>query len=652
MKHSVKKYASLLIVSGLLAGLVTACANMASPSGGAYDFDPPKVVRTSPAINAINVKDGKVVIEFDENVVLVKPSEKIIITPPQKAFPIIQAVNRRVSVTLKDTLTENTTYTIDFTDAITDNNEGNAFENFSFSFSTGDYVDTLAVSGKVLTADNLEPVKGMYVGLHSNLSDTAFTHTKFLRISRTNDFGLFTIRGVAPGTYNIYALDDANRDYMYDNPGEAIAFMDATLEPSVTRATRTDTTSFVIGDHEIDSIKTIEYTRFLPDDIVLRSFNSGFKRQYLQKYERTAKHIALYFGAPTPMPKIEFLNFDADNDWAILEKTAANDTLIYWLKDPKMTVIDTLSAKISYMKTDSLNQSVPTTDTLKLIDRTRPKEKKKDNKKKEEEEEIPITFIDLKSDAASSWDVYKNITFEFNEPIIGKLEDKIKFEHLIDTTFVVSDFQILEDSLNPRKFTLKRKWEYGHEYRISIDSASIYSIYGIWNNKYEQKLKIKDADQYGSLAVTLHGLQDSVPAFVQLLDKSDKPLRQARVIDNIAVFKNLNPDKYYARVVVDTNGNGKWDTGDYFKNLQPEMVYYFDKYWDVKANWEVEEDWTINDLPLDKQKPLEITKNKPQEKASKQKEMEQKDQKAQQQRQRVNSTNNTQNTQTGVNRNR
>jgi hypothetical protein len=145
----------------------------------------------------------------------------------------------------------NTTYTVDFTDAIVDNNEENPLENFSYSFSTGDVVDSLAISGKVITADNLEPVKGIYVGLHANLEDSAFTKLKFDRIGRTNSAGVFSIKGVAPGKYKIYALADANRDYMYDNPAEAIAFMETIIEPTSERALRTDTI-FIEHDHDHD----------------------------------------------------------------------------------------------------------------------------------------------------------------------------------------------------------------------------------------------------------------------------------------------------------------------------------------------------------------------------------------------------------------
>lgn len=634
MVRFVKKYSALSFVMATIAMVVVACANMASPEGGAIDFDPPKVVKASPAFNATNVTKGKIVIEFDENVTIDRPSENVIITPPQKSFPIIQTVNRRLTVELRDTLISNTTYTIDFTSAIKDNNEANPLENFSFSFSTGDAVDSLCISGKVLTADNLEPMKGMYVGLHSNLNDTAFTKTRFERISRTSETGEFTIRGVAPGTYRLFALDDANRDYMYDNPAEAIAFFETLIEPSSLRATRFDTIYVDTTKRVIDTIKEIEYTRFLPDNIVMRSFKSGFQRHYLQKYERTPNKLTILFGAPTEMPTLEPLNFDANEDWAVLERALKNDTLTYWLKDPKLIETDTLAFKITYLKTDSLNQSIPFIDTLRFVDRTRKKTEKeleKERKQKEKDERegkiAPPVFLDIVNNLSSNWDTYKNILLEFKEPISDSLRSKITLQQLKDTTFTDIPFQLTADSLNGRKYSIQHKWTYGSEYKIRIDSASIHSIYGLSNNKLEQTFKVKREDEYGQLAIRVAGV-DTITSFIELLDKSDKPIRKSKVKDGAALFRDLNPGTYYARIILDANNNGVWDTGDYDKQLQPEMVCYSPKAYEIKAYFDLDEEpWFIDLSTLGKQKPMEITKQKPEEKEARRKKIEERERK-------------------------
>lgn len=628
----VNKYFIRILILSVLSVVVFSCANMASPSGGDYDFDPPVVVKSTPAPNQLHVKNGKVEIIFDELVQIEKPMEKVIITPPQQTFPVIRAQSNKVIVDLKDTLKANTTYTIDFTDAIADNNEKNVLENFAISFSTGDFVDTLSISGRVLAADNLEPVSGMYVGIHSDLSDTAFTKLPFLRISRTNDLGTFTIKGVAPGKYKIYALNDLNRDYKYDNPSESIAFLETVLIPSTQEATRQDSIHNDITKK--DTLVTVNYTRFLPDDIVLRSFTSDFKRQYLQKSERiTDDAFSIFFGAPTEMPKIEPLNIKEDiNSWSILEKTAGNDTLKYWITKPDIAQLDTISLKISYYKTDTLNIPQMTTDTLTLINRNRKaqlkqaeKKEAENKKKKNKKQEEDITYLSLNTDIGAAMDVYKKINLEFDYPILDLTKEQLRLQHKEDSIYTDLSFVLIQDTLNPRKYTVDYKWKDGDEYKFSVDSASIHAYNGLWNDKLDVPFKVKTYDQYGNLYINIHSLPENTFAFVELLDKSDKPVRQATVKDGGVLFMNLNPGTYYARITLDSNNMGKWQTGDFAKKRQPDLVYYYNKSFDIKANWDIEEDWNITELPLEKQKPLEITKNKPKDKDDKKRQMERRD---------------------------
>lgn len=655
--YRLKEHALRIVVAVVIGMAIVACANMASPTGGDYDFDPPVVVSSSPKPNALNVKKGRIEIIFDELVQVEKPSEKVIITPPQRNFPVIRAQNNKVVVEIKDTLKPNVTYTIDFTDAIVDNNEKNPLENFALSFSTGDVIDTLAISGKVLTADNLEPVSGIYVGIHSNMSDTAFTKIPFERISRTNEYGFFSIKGIAPGEYKIYALDDINRDYMYDNPDETIAFFDDVIVPSSEPAVRYDSI-FNINTFAFDSLKEVNYTRFLPDDIVLRSFRSPFRRQYLQKHERTTDDLlSIYFGAPTDMPEVEVLDVPVEmSEWSALEKTKGNDTLQYWLTKPTMIAMDTIRLKVTYMATDTLNQLQPKTDTLSFVNRNKGKEakdakkeekKKRKKKKDEKEEKEEIVYLDVKTNIASAFDIYKDIDIEFNYPLSDFEKEKLHLKQYSasDSVFKDIDFELIADSLSPRKFKLRHKWEHDNDYAFSLDSASIHAYNGLYNKKLESKFKIKSADKYGLLEFFIQGLPAGMPAFVEMLDKSDKVVRKEAVVDNVALFEYLNPGIYYARIVLDANNNGKWDTGEYAEGRQPEQVYYWNREYEIKEFWEMSEDWNITAVPQDKQKPLEITKNKPKDDSKRRREMKQRDAKNER-----NQRNNSRN-QSGTNRN-
>ena len=626
MLQFVKRYIGLFSFLAVLILLVS-CANIAAPTGGSFDFDPPKVVKINPGFNATNVSQNKVEIYFDENVTIKDASDKVIVTPPQQKSPIIRSVNKKVTVELRDTLMPNTTYTIDFTDAIQDNNEGNPIENFAISFSTGDVVDSMAISGKVLTADNLEPVKGIYVGLHSNLNDTAFTHTKFLRISRTNETGDFTIRGVAPGEYRLYALDDASRAYMYNNPAQAIAFYDSIIRPSSEMAFHMDTIYNDKDKKDVDTIVEHQYTKFLPDNVILRSFTSNFKRKYLQKYDRLPQKLGVFFGAPTAVPKLKPLNFAAGDDWAVLERNAQNDSLYYWVKDPGIMALDTIKFEMTFLETDSLNQDIWVSDTLRFVDRNKKSNQKKKDKKKDEEEEEPIKLLEIKTNLSGNWDVFKDISLEFVEPIIDSLSGKIRIQQKVDSVFNDIAFTLSVDSLNPRKYTLKHKWGYNTEYKMILDSASVHSIYGLWNGSIDQAFRTKKEDEYAKLAIIASGSNGKGPAFIELLDKSDKPVRKATVKDEVAVFRDLLPGEYYARIIFDTNGNGVWDTGNYYTHTQPELVYYCNNIIKLRAFAEDEVTWPVDMLPLDKQKPLEITKNKPKDKDERRKKLEEQEEK-------------------------
>ena len=256
------------------------------PDGGPYDETPPKFVRATPEPNATNNKRKKISIEFDEYIKLDKASEKVIISPPQNEAPEVKVSGHRVLVEFFDTLRENTTYTIDFGDAIVDNNEDNPLGNFAYAFSTGEHIDTMEVSGTVLSADNLEPVKGIQVGLHKNLEDSAFVKLPFDRISRTDSRGHFTIRGVAPGKYRIYALMDGNQNYLFDSKTEAVAFLDSLVVPDMRPDVRQDTVWNELDTLAYDTIYEVHYTRFLPDNLILRSFKEENPMQYLVKSER------------------------------------------------------------------------------------------------------------------------------------------------------------------------------------------------------------------------------------------------------------------------------------------------------------------------------------------------------------------------------
>ena len=610
MKRLIRK---VLAVVTVIAALYS-CASIGRPDGGPLDETPPRFIGSTPAAGALNNTKTKVSLSFDEFIKLEKANEKVVISPPQVQQPEIKASGKKISVNLLDSLKPNTTYTIDFSDAIVDNNEGNPLGNFAFTFSTGSAIDTMEVSGTLLEASNLEPVKGMLVGMHSNLSDTAFTKLPFDRVARTDSRGHFTIRGVAPGKYRIFGLMDADQNFAFSQKSEALAFNDSLVIPRWEERIRQDTTW--VDSLTIDTVVERKYTYYLPDNVILRSFKEDLFSQYLVKNERlTPEKFTLYFAAKADtLPVLKGLNFD-ERDAFIIEKNLTNDTIHYWVKDSLLYKQDTLSLSLNYLYTDTLNQLVPRTDTLNLVAKTvkkavdEPKKKKK--KKGEEEEPEPTKFLHVSTYIPSTMDVYDYISLSFDEPIASFDSAAIHLKQKVDTLWEDIPFIFEQDSLQLRKYNLYYEWEPTREYEFSVDSTAFHGIYGLFTDKIKQNIKVRSLEEYGAIYFNVSGC-DSI-AFVELLDTQDKVVRKVPVVNGQADFYFLNPGKYCARLINDTNGNGVWDSGEYETKRQPEMVYYYPQILEPKANWEVEQTWDVKALPLDKQKPDELKKQKPDE---------------------------------------
>ena len=610
MKRLIRK---VLAVVTVIAALYS-CASIGRPDGGPLDETPPRFIGSTPAAGALNNTKTKVSLSFDEFIKLEKANEKVVISPPQVQQPEIKASGKKISVNLLDSLKPNTTYTIDFSDAIVDNNEGNPLGNFAFTFSTGSAIDTMEVSGTLLEASNLEPVKGMLVGMHSNLSDTAFTKLPFDRVARTDSRGHFTIRGVAPGKYRIFGLMDADQNFAFSQKSEELAFNDSLVIPRWEERIRQDTTW--VDSLTIDTVVERKYTYYLPDNVILRSFKEDLFSQYLVKNERlTPEKFTLYFAAKADtLPVLKGLNFD-ERDAFIIEKNLTNDTIHYWVKDSLLYKQDTLSLSLNYLYTDTLNQLVPRTDTLNLVAKTvkkavdEPKKKKK--KKGEEEEPEPTKFLHVSTYIPSTMDVYDYISLSFDEPIASFDSAAIHLKQKVDTLWEDIPFTFEQDSLQLRKYNLYYEWEPTREYEFSVDSTAFHGIYGLFTDKIKQNIKVRSLEEYGAIYFNVSGC-DSI-AFVELLDTQDKVVRKVPVVNGQADFYFLNPGKYCARLINDTNGNGVWDSGEYETKRQPEMVYYYPQILEPKANWEVEQTWDVKALPLDKQKPDELKKQKPDE---------------------------------------
>ena len=613
MNNSKSLYYIFIIIA---AAVMYSCANIGNPSGGPIDKTPPIFMRSNPTPNAVNVKDRKIEIFFDEIVTLKDPSTKIIVSPAQTEMPRMSALGRKVTVELVDSLLPNTTYTIDFSNSIQDNNEGNAIDNFAFAFSTGSVIDSMRVSGYVLDSRTLEPMQSVVVGLQSNLAGSAFHKEKLQRVALTNDRGQFTIRNVSPGSYHIFALKDLDRDYKFGNPTEDIAFLDSIIVPSIGSREAADT---VYNDlNEIDTIMRATRPAYFPNDILLSMFNEDRKSQYLANNLRVdSTRISLTFAAASDtLPSLSIVGRnDVPDQWYTLERSQTNDTLTYWIRPPHLVSADTLMVATTYLRTDTTSNLSWGTDTLKF---TFQRQKAKKKKKNEETDSLEqIRFMELHPLANGTQEVYAPLLLQTGTPIERYSREAFHLQCKLqnDTTFYPAEIKSIalrDSTLSRRDLMLKVDWEPGAAYTLEVDSLAMTDIYGLQTKPLKVDFNVRKMEEYGNIVFNIPEVRDS--AIVELLDGTEKIVLRAPVKSHRAELLNLLPGKYYARLFIDRNGNGKYDTGNYDMHLQPEETVYYPGAINLKKNWDVEQTWDIYTTPIDKQKPEAIKKNKPERK--------------------------------------
>ena len=608
-----------------MACVIVGCARMGNPDGGWFDDDPPVVIGSNPADKSTNVKNKKVTILFNEFIKIEDATNKVIVSPPQLEVPEIKAAGKKIIVELQDTLKDNMTYTVDFSDAIVDNNEGNPLGSYTYTFSTGDQIDTLEVSGYVLEASNLEPVKGLLVGLYDDLADSAFKTKPMLRVSRTDSRGHFVIKGIAPGTYRAYALKDLDGNFRFTQKSEMIAFNHQTFEPSWKPDTRVDT---VWRDSlHIDALLQVPYTHFLPDDITLLAFTQIQTDRYLIKTERKdPEKFSMFFSyGDSILPVIKGLNFNSDSAF-VIEAGEKLDSIHYWLRDTMLVNQDTLRMEVSYRMTDTLGNLVNQTDTLDVLAKTplekRLKEKAKEMEKWQKEQDkkkkrgeaydsiYPVSPLKVAYNAPQSMDPDKLVTIEVPTPLQHCDSAAIHLYSMIDSVWYESPFVFEPEPNMMRKFRIKADWQPEREYSLEIDSAAFVDIYGVASKPYKQGIKVKSLDSYSSLTMKLSGFPDTVTVRVQLLNGSGATLKEVVAANGQAHFDYVNPGKYYVSALLDANDNGIWDTGDYDVDRQAEAVYFYPREIECKEKWDVTQQWNALAKPLYQQKPSAIVKQK------------------------------------------
>ncbi len=584
MRHTIFGLAALLL-------LIYSCANPGYPTGGPKDLDAPKIKKSTPKPNALNYKKKEITIEFDEIIKLKDVNQKFVVSPPLKKRPTIVDRGNKLIITFDDdeVLQENTTYTLDFADAIEDNNEGNPLESFVFSFSTGEVVDSFAIMGNLWEAYDLSPVEGALVMAHKNLNDTAFTHDVPVRLSKTNKDGRFTIPNLSPGQYRIYAIEDGNRNYMFDQPGEYIAWLDTIISPTMEYAQIPDTIA-------PDSVVFKNELVYSPNDLKLFLFKEEATQQYALGEERKDSNtLAFFFNMPlTDFSLKPILDQPLAKDWAIFEPSAKKDTMFVWITDSAVYKRDTLAMALSYLGLDSLNNPTQINDTIRMYYFSLPTQKETRKQKKNTKEIVKTLQM---AQSTSAVDLNKSFNFIMPTPVNFMDKTAIRLQEKVDTLWQERDFTFTQDSSFRRRYSINTKWTPGANYVLSIDSAAIEDVYGLKNDSIGKTFTVKTLESYGLLLIDLgYGEDDWL---LQLLDNSENVILQKYVPTSGKVgFKYLNVGSYSLKLVLDKNKNGKWDTGKYANKLQPEQVFYYAKKVDVRANWEVAIKWELETFDI------------------------------------------------------
>ncbi|MDR0711513.1 MAG: Ig-like domain-containing protein [Prevotellaceae bacterium] len=580
------------------------CARIAHPGGGPKDSLPPVLLKTQPEQRALNFKGKRISIHFNEYVQLKETDKRFLMSPPPEKRPSLNVRGKRVQVDFNSPLRDSTTYLLDFGASIVDNNEGNPYLSYTFSFSTGGWIDTLSVEGLALDAYTDQPVRDVLVYLYENMEDSVVLKQRPDNLTRPNEQGLFVASNLKGKPYKMIAIADANKNYKYDIGQEAIGFFDLAIEPVPRLQWHGDTLAHL---HKVRESK-----------LVLRMFTEDVAAQYLTSCERPQQRT-LKFTFNAPFPTIDSLFIDSvDASTLIPEYSAKHDTITYWFADTAVHVPDTMRLRFVYLKTDTLGQLSQFAEKRQLI--FTPKEQAPSGSNKKEKssglgglfnrlvgnEEVadstpkkPAHWTLRPRFSAASTSPIESASLSFDALLIATNPDSIKFEELQvnprtkDSSYVEVKFSLIRDSVNLRRYSVAAEWKEMTTYRYTMLPDAFWDIYSQTNDTLKGTFTTVNPDNLSALTLNFTNAEGSY--VVHLTDAKGLAVVRRQLLheDKKITLPYLNPATYCIRVIKDDNGNGKWDTGSYFEHRQPEYATFLkekpDKFtFELKQGWDVE----------------------------------------------------------------
>lgn len=583
---------SLLAIAAILVSMVfsNSCANPGvGPSGGDRDSIPPEIIESVPQNYQRNFNGNEIILSFNEYIVADNLASNMIVSPPLAEKPLVRMKGKSLYVKFEEDLIPGRTYSVDFKDGIKDYTEGNKIESLRMLFSTYDQIDTLRISGYLLDAFTLEPVENAIAVLYTLADDSVFTSLKPDFIAKANSEGFFMFDNLPKGEFRLFGLVDNDRNLFFSDDKEIIAFSDTLIVPSASFVSQPDT---VIT--QTDTLITEGYTQYLPDDVFAMMFTHHIYKQNLVYDKREDRDLfVLNFREPvSDSLKIDLLNNQIENPM-YTEINQNNDSISIWLTDTTLINTDSLYLRVAYTVTDSANNFITKTDTLRMLYARTKNEKSKQNLDAEKQQ----VFKFESNIGSGAFDLNKKIELVSPIPLIDFSDEHITLEKAVnDTTFEAVNFTFNQRKNSKRKFIIDFGIEEDTRYRIVVDSAAVYSYSGKHNLLFEKKFKTQKTDFYGSYSINIEGLESL--ALVQLLKKSKSEDLVRQIVlekgNTKVLFDYLKAGDYLLKIIVDRNSNKTWDTGNFSTNTQPEPVYYYHKILTVKSNWDLHEDWMID----------------------------------------------------------
>ncbi len=592
-----RKIVYILVLALFIAG----CANRGiGPQGGPKDTTPPVPRGSEPEIGALNFKGKRIEVTFDEYLQLDNVAQNLLMSPPQQTPPDVKVRGKKLIIQLQDTLRDSTTYTINFGNAVCDYREKVPLHNYTFYFSTGPTIDTLEYTGRVYEAATLNPLEGIFVGIHQSMEDSAFTTAPFLRVAKTDSAGFFRIGNMHAGTYRLYAVEEVSRDYRL-SPGEALAFADEPIRPVLPPVRMMDTL-------RTDTLRTDSLPEPEVKGATLMLFREEQQRLYLQRTIRDQQHrIQIYFSSsPDSLPQLRPLT---DSLNYFLSYSSKRDTVTLWLTDSLSIAQDSIFIEARFRRTDSLYHLEWATDTLRAIWRA---PKLNARAKAAEERKNRNRRLELKSNARSGFDLYDTLRLQCTTPIATIERDSLHLFERVDTILKPVPFTLAPYDTLPMQLVFLADFKPEGRYELRIDSGAIHDIYGVTHIKGTYPMQVKSLSDYSTLRVKLNPYLPK--ARIQVLNNKDQVVRELPADPEGALFEYLKPDAYYLRLYLDENGDGKWTTGSWSEKRQPEPIYYFPEKIQTKSNWDFEEEWDYQAVEQLKAKPKELIKAAPKKK--------------------------------------